>query len=244
MNLKKIVLICLSWFLVCLSLYSYFLYKDRALVKNEKVSSKELAESTEEDTTPVDTEVTSLKNEYNNSDIKGVISIEGEDEFHYPIAQSNDNEFYLSHDYHKNYYKHGSIFADYRIDLDSSDKVLLFGHNSSFIKTPFGNLENYYDVNYYNNHKYIDLKTENSLYRYEIFSVYVETSDFTYVNLNFDSKKGWYEHLEKLKSKSLYDTKVEVSSEDKILIMQTCSNNPNYKAYAKKYLLVIAKLVH
>ena len=63
MNLKKIVLICLSWFLVCLSLYSYFLYKDRALVKNEKVSSKELAESTEEDTTPVDTEVTSLKNE-------------------------------------------------------------------------------------------------------------------------------------------------------------------------------------
>lgn len=70
MNLKKIVLICLSWFLVCLSLYSYFLYKDRALVKNEKVSSKELAESTEEDATPVDTEVTSLKNEYNNSDIR------------------------------------------------------------------------------------------------------------------------------------------------------------------------------
>ena len=120
----------------------------------------------------------------------------------------------------------------------------MFGHNSSFVKTPFGALESYYDVNYYNNHKYIDLKTENSLYKYEIFSVYVETSDFTYVNLNFDNKKSWYEHLEKLKSKSLYNTGIDVSSEDKILIMQTCSNNPNYKSYDKKYLLVIAKLVN
>ena len=95
----------------------------------------------------------------------------------------------------------------------------------------------------YNNHKYITLETKTNKFRYEIFSVFVETNDFTYMNINFNNSKDWYSHILKLQKKSLYKTNVKLKSDDDILIMQTCSNNKNYKNYKNKYLLVISRRV-
>ena len=139
--------------------------------------------------------IQSLQKKYNNNDIKGTISLENESSFHYPVAQARDNSYYLTHDYYKNNDKYGVIFADYRINLDSSYKVLLFGHNSSRKQTPFGALEEYYN------------------------------------------------YLLKLQQKSFYKTKTKLQNNDKIIILQTCSNHPNYQKYEKKYLLVIAKKI-
>lgn len=187
--------------------------------------------------------IQSLQKKYNNNDIKGTISLENESSFHYPVAQARDNSYYLTHDYYKNNDKYGVIFADYRINLDSSYKVLLFGHNSSRKQTPFGALEEYYNYSYYQNHKYLFLKTATNNYKYEIFSVYIEYEDFTYMNLNFSNSQEWYNHLLKLQQKSFYKTKTKLQNNDKIIILQTCSNHPDYQKYEKKYLLVIAKKI-
>lgn len=237
---KRKVLIIWASVLLIVGIYivrdCYFTTNNTETISNTKIDEKivEVDDRTKE--------VKTLQNTYNNQDIKGIVSIEGEDSFKFPIAQTTDNDFYLSHDYYRNYDKYGSIYADYRVDLDSSKKILLFGHNSSYIDTPFGNLENYYDKNYYDEHKYIYITTSNSVYKYEIFSVYVETSDFTYMNINFSNDEEWYSHITKLQSKSLYNTDVSLDKSDNILIMQTCSNNPNYKE-KKKYLLVISRKV-
>ena len=148
------------------------------------------------------------------------------------MHQSSNNSSYLNHNGYKEYDQYGEVFADYRIDFDTSKKILIFGHNSSKIKTPFSNLENYYDKSYYNNHKYITLTLENEVRTYAIFSVYVETSDWSYMNLKFDSSTDWYNHILKLKNKSLYDTGVDVENDDEVLILQTCSYNQNYNDYA------------
>ena len=47
----------------------------------------------------------------------------------------------------------------------------------------------------------------------------------------------------KLKSKSMYDTGVEVTKDDEILILQTCSTHKDYHNYQKKYLLIILRRV-
>ena len=237
---KRKVLIIWASVLLIVGIYivrdCYFTTNNTETISNTKIDEKivEVDDRTKE--------VKTLQNTYNNQDIKGIVSIEGEDSFKFPIAQTTDNDFYLSHDYYRNYDKYGSIYADYRVDLDDSRKILLFGHNSSYIDTPFGNLENYYDKNYYDEHKYIYITTSNSVYKYEIFSVYVETSDFTYMNINFSNDEEWYSHITKLQSKSLYNIDVTLNKSDNILIMQTCSNNPNYKE-KKKYLLVISRKV-
>ena len=70
--------------------------------------------------------------------------------------------------------------------------------------------------------------------------MYVETSDYSYMNLKLD-KETYNTYLRNYQDRSFYDTKVNVEDNDNILILQTCSNKAEYANYKKKYLLVIAK---
>ncbi len=186
--------------------------------------------------------INAAREEYNNDDVVGILEINNT-EYAVPIMQSSDNEYYLTHtpDGKENFM--GSIYLDYRVDIDSSKKLLIYGHNSSNIDMPFKILEEFYDKDYYDNHKYVEITTSNTKKKYEIFSVYVETSDFSYMNINFESDDEYLSHIEKLKSKSMYDTGVELSEDDEILILQTCSEHPDYRNYQKKYLLIILRRV-
>lgn len=187
-------------------------------------------------------QITSLKEKYNNKDVVGTISIDNTD-FNTVVMQGNDNSYYLNHLPDKTYNINGSIFLDYRVDIDESDKLLIFGHSSPNYFLPIMIIENYKDEDYYKEHKYIYLSSIKEVKKYEIFSVFVETLDWSYMNLNYASKDEYLKHLQNLKSKSFYDTGVEVNKNDKILIMQTCSNMKEYSKYSKKYMLVIAKEV-
>lgn len=187
-------------------------------------------------------QITSLKEKYNNKDVVGTISIDNT-EFNTVVMQGNDNSYYLNHLPDKTYNINGSIFLDYRVDIDESDKLLIFGHSSPNYFLPIMIIENYKDEDYYKEHKYIYLSSIKEVKKYEIFSVFVETLDWSYMNLNYASKDEYLNHLQNLKSKSFYDTGVEVNKDDKILIMQTCSNMKEYSKYSKKYMLVIAKEV-
>lgn len=187
-------------------------------------------------------QITSLKEKYNNKDVVGTISIDNT-EFNTVVMQGNDNSYYLNHLPDKTYNINGSIFLDYRVDIDESNKLLIFGHSSPSYFLPIMIIENYKDEDYYKEHKYIYLSSIKEVKKYEIFSVFVETLDWSYMNLNYASKDEYLKHLQNLKSKSFYDTGVEVNKNDKILIMQTCSNMKEYSKYSKKYMLVIAKEV-
>ena len=54
----------------------------------------------------------------------------------------------------------------------------------------------------------------------------------------------WGERIQWYKNNSEYDTGVSVSASDKILILQTCSMDPNfYLRYYRYNLVIMAKLV-
>ncbi len=245
-QVPKIILSLLLLVLVSLSGYKYL--NSQTINQNPSVASlpEPQNQSTDNLTTTKSNEtenkIITLQNKYNNPEVQAIISIENED-FSYPVAQTTDNDFYLTHDYAKNKVSLGAIYADYRVDLDNSHKKLIYGHSSTKTNTPFNTLEKYYNKDYYQNHKYITLETTSHTYRYEIFSVYVETSDFTYMNMNFDTPKEWYAHLLKLQGKSMYPIDVKLEKDSDILIMQTCSNLSKYKKYSKKYLLIASRRV-
>ena len=186
--------------------------------------------------------ITKVRDEYNNDDIKGILEIENAD-YIVPVLQGKDNDYYLNHDAYGKHNYMGSIYVDYRVNIDSSKKLLIYGHNSSNIDMPFKILEEFYDKDYYDNHKYVDLTTSTTKKRYEIFSVYVEPTDYSYMNINFNNDDEYFDHLKKLKSKSMYDTGINISKDDEILILQTCSTNKDYRNYQKKYLLIILRRV-
>ena len=208
-------------------IYDYLVLIDEP-VKYENTAEKEIIDN--------------YKKKYNNKEIVGEISILDSD-YKKVIVQHNNNDYYLNHTESKKSSFMGAIFLDYRVNIDSSKKLLIFGHNSSKVEMPFKILDNYYDYKYYQEHPYIQIVTNKETRLFKIYSVYVEVKDFDYMKTDFKNDEDWYNHISKFKNKSLYDTGVEVNKEDNILILQTCSTHKDYKNYKDKFLLVIAKEV-
>jgi len=160
------------------------------------------------------------------------------------INQGKDNEYYLNHNYKNDYFKGGTVFMDYRNNINSK-YMLLYGHNSKYRTLPFKKLERYYDYDYYKDHKYIMLVFNKEIKYYEIFSVYVEAKDWTYYNkINFKSNDKFIKQMNKYKNKSIYKTNVEINKNDKVLILQTCSHKKEYEKYENKFLLIYAKEIN
>lgn len=156
------------------------------------------------------------------------------------IVQGNDNKYYLTHDIYNNEDINGSIFMDYRVNLNSK-KVLIYGHSGNTNNLPFLVLNNYSNKEFFYKNNTIYIYTNNKTYIYKVFSSYIETKDFDYMNISNYNGLTYLEHINKLKDKSLYKTNIELTNKDHILILQTCSTNPNIKSKTK-YQLVIAKL--
>ena len=178
---------------------------------------------------------------YNNKYFKGFLTISNTT-FKEPLYQYYDNDYYLTHSGNGKKKSSGATYLDYRINYESN-KILVYGHNNDKLSLPFSILENYNDFDYYKEHKYLELYFDNVKYKYEIFSVYIETGNWDYMKINFQSRELWKKHLNDLKSRSIYDTGVSVDETDKIIILQTCSKNKEYSSYSKKYMLVIGKMV-
>ena len=181
-------------------------------------------------------EITSLQEQYNNTDIVGTLEIDGTD-YKVPVVQGTDNKFYLKHLPNKDYSIMGSIFLDYRVNINSSRKILIYGHNSAKIDMPFKILENYYDIDYIKNHPYVIIKTKEKIRKYEIFSLYVAVADYKYMNVLFTDNE-YKEHVDYLKNKSMYNIETNMKNDDNILILQTCSTHKDYLKYKKKYLVI------
>lgn len=179
-------------------------------------------------------------NQYNNQDVVGELKILNTN-YTKAIMQSSNNDYYLNHLEDKTSSFMGSIYLDFRINIETDNKLLIFGHNSETIEMPFKILENYYNKDYYNNHKYIQITTKNNIRTYEIYAVLVEPTDFSYMKTNFENKEQWYNHIKTFKDKSMYNTNIDINENDNIIILQTCSYHYNYRMYDKKYLLIVGK---
>lgn len=179
---------------------------------------------------------------YRNNEVIGEISILDTD-FVKPIMQHSDNDYYLNHLENKKSHYMGSIYLDFRNNISTDQKLLIYGHNSSNISMPFEILEKYYNKQFFQEHQYIKILTKETTRLYKIFSIYIETNDFDYMQTDFANKTTWLNHLTKLQNKSMYQTDTILTAQDNILILQTCSTHQAYRKYQKKYLLVVAKEV-
>ena len=169
---------------------------------------------------------------FKNDEIIGEFSIDNLD-LKVPVAHTTNNDYYLNHLIDKSYNEIGSTFMDYRNKVDDR-KIILYGHNSEVIDTDFKKLNKYIDKSFYKDHKYMNFITLDNEYKYEIFSVYIAVNNFRHVNL----KENYYEHINWLKNKSMYNTGVEVTENDDILLIQTCYFDPK-----DSFLIVVGKKI-
>lgn len=225
---KNIFVVIIACFLITLSTLLLFNLNNKKLdnKKVKKIINKTIENSKDD--------ITNAKDSYGNEDIIGNITVSGTDIDEY-IVQTTDNNYYLNHNLKKEYDISGAVFMDYRNSVDDK-KILIFGHNARKLDTvPFHDLEKYLDESFYRENKYVDLKFNEDT-KWLIFSVMiVKKGNNTHMKLEFDDN-SWLEHLNYLKSNSIYDTGVDVSFDDRIVVIQTCNYHPE-----NTYILICAK---
>lgn len=187
-------------------------------------------------------EINKLRNEYNNNDIVGVLGIENT-LFYEIVMQYTNNDYYLNHSIDHSQNWKGQTFLDYRLDINNSNKLIIYGHNSNKHNLPFKIFENYYNKEYLEEHKYIYLQTDNEFRTYEIFSVFVEYENWDYYYVINLTNEKHYNQILYFKNKSFYEINSKLTKDDKILIIQTCSYHKDYLEYDNKFLLIVARKI-
>ncbi|GFP74478.1 class B sortase [Clostridium fungisolvens] len=159
-----------------------------------------------------------------NSDIVAWIHFEsiGID---YPIVKGTDNNFYLKHTFKKEENKAGSIFMDYENNSQFKDlHTTIYGHNLKN-SSMFSALMKYKDKDFYVSNPYFWIYTPNGDLKCEIFSCYITGSTSESYNKSFTTRDEYDKFLKTLKKNSIYDTGVEVTVDDKVLSLSTCTNS-------------------
>ena len=172
------------------------------------------------------------KDYYNNDDIIGSLNIPNTN-INTLLVQSTDNKYYLNHSLKKEYDIVGSIYVDYRTNLNSK-QINIYGHNSNVYDVMFKELEKYLDEDYYKNHKYIELWNGLDTNIYEIFSIQIVSEEYEHYEVN---SSDWNAHINKL-SKSIYKTEAKANIDDQILVIQTCLYNKE-----NSYLIINSKKI-
>ena len=161
-----------------------------------------------------------------NQDIVGYIEVKNTN-VNYPIVKSNDNSYYLNHSYDREKNNVGSIFLDYRNDLDNlSRNNIIYGHGR-LDKSMFGSLNNLLEKDWLSNkdNYYITVTTPNKIMTFKIFSVYTIDKESYYIKTYFSSNKYFKEFLETIMKRSIYNFGTDVNTSDKILTLSTCKND-------------------
>ena len=170
-----------------------------------------------------------------NEDIIGWIEVP-DTPISYPIVQGEDDVYYLTHTFNNTENSAGSIFMETLNSADFSDvHTILYGHNMKN-GSMFGTLMEYESPSYLVAHPLIFIDTEEGSHAYKIFSCYRVDADSDSYTIGFKADEMYVNFLTKLKERSAYDTGVEVTMDDKIITLSTCTNTGTnrYLVHAKK----------
>lgn len=147
------------------------------------------------------------------------------------IVQSGDNAYYLDKNLSGSYYWYGSVFADYRNNVESSagldQNTVLFGHNKAD-GLMFGNLTKYEGVSWAQNHPIIRTAFGGEEQTWLVIAAMDCETSFDYIKTALSD----YD-LQEIRNRSYIDVDYSASSSDKFLTLSTCTYK--YKLASGKY---------
>ena len=157
----------------------------------------------------------------------------------YSVVQHNDNEYYLRHDFNKKYNINGWVYADYRDDFEYfGSNTIIYAHNMTD-RSMFGSLVWCLKDSWYTNSEnhYIKMSSPKANTVWKIFSIYTIKPEVYYLRTYFESEEEHKTFIDNLTDRSIYDFQEDVSVNDKILTLSTCTDD------GTKRVVIHAKMV-
>lgn len=153
----------------------------------------------------------------------------------YPIAQSEDNSYYLRRLIDGTRNTAGTIFADFRNAPDFADRnTLVYGHNMKN-NTMFGTLSEYRRQDYYEAHSLLWLLTPGGSYKLEPLSGFVTRADSDSYTI-FETQEALHSYLDEAVAQSGFRTETDLDTVERIVTLSTCT----YQGDDKRFILVCA----
>jgi sortase B len=206
-----------------------------------KISDDNLANAKEE-TTPENKEDTSTQEDIDtthkmipkmaslidlNPDTVGWLTVPGTN-IDYPVVQTTDNKYYLSHNYNKEKDYNGWVFMNYfNVPQNLDRNTILFAHNRYYSGVMFGTLSNVTKKNWYNEANNISIyyNTLYDNYEWEVFSIYKIDITDDYLKTIFKTDNEWLDFIDMIRERSMFASSATVGVNDKILTLSTCLDN-------------------
>ena len=200
----------------------------------ETAPPKTETEETITDEQETDSAIVAVENPYRdsylaNSDMVGWLQIPGTN-IDYPVMWTPaDENHYLYRAFDGSDNKNGSLILDTDSSLDPlTTNLIIHGHNMRSGEM-FGNLTDYEDSDYYNDHKQIILYTEECRRNYEIIAVFrsqvYKKTDQVFKFYKFfqaDTQEEFDDFYNNIKNLALYDTDTTAQFGDHFITLSTC----------------------
>lgn len=186
----------LFWFFVFVIAIIWFLFEDfKSSMTNKEIldlgignrvevvaedwieEENAVKESENADDVPVFTDESIESMQEVNGEIVGVIEIPGTN-IYYPICQTSDNEFYLTHGPNGKYNRNGAIFMDCTNTGFDDSTTYLYGHNMNN-GSMFAGVNNYLEDTYLEQYKKIIIYSAEGVFEYEVLCVEVVDGEET-----------------------------------------------------------------
>ena len=150
----------------------------------------------------------------------------------YPVMQTENNEYYLDHNFNQEYDKNGSLFLDCDCNVyPRSTNMIIYGHRMKS-GSMFGNLQQYAKESYGEKHSIIEFDTIYEKATYQVMYVFrsqVYNEDdvvfkyYQFIEANSEEEFNFY--MKEMASMSLYDTGVTANFGDSLLTLSTCDSS-------------------
>ncbi len=164
----------------------------------------------------------SIKKEYPN--VVGYINIPSVS-ISYPVAQGDDNEYYMTHLVSGEESPSGSVFLDCHIAQSPSvaENFVLYGHSMNN-KSMFYNIRSLFNAEIFEEAE-VEYICDDGVYIFESFSVYVTTTADLYYAYAFVSDFSFLEFLSERLEKTRFVHTEDFNAESRLITLVTCTNS-------------------
>jgi len=145
----------------------------------------------------------------------------------YPVLQHpEDNYYYLNHNLDGSRGYPGCIYTeDYNTRDFLDPNTVIYGHNMKN-GSMFAGLHLFEDSEYFEEHPYVYIYTEDGLYVYEIFAAYESGNEHILYNNDFSDDYAFLKYLSDIMNGRTMNGNlkedVTLTSEDRIITLSTC----------------------